>query len=116
MNINTALGLGADEAKESSEVEIGRNISESERHQVEGSNPKVSPDELAALFRQLSDASTGEIEKLINQLQRLRTQLKNGADRIHRDIAGYVELSQQTMRLTSIIVDGVRKLPPGMPR
>jgi hypothetical protein len=47
---------------------------------------------------------------------RLRTQLKNAGVRIQGDIAGYAELSQQTMQLTSIIVDGVRKLPPGAPR
>jgi hypothetical protein len=109
MDINTALGLGADELKESSEVEVGRNIRELARDQV-------SPEELAALVSQLSNASIREIDKLVSQLQRLRTQLKNAGVRIQGDIAGYAELSQQTMQLTSIIVDGVRKLPPGAPR
>jgi hypothetical protein len=46
-----------------------------------------------------------------NQLQELRTQLQNAGNRIQRDIAQYTELSQQTMQLTAIIPDGVKKLP-----
>jgi division protein CdvB (Snf7/Vps24/ESCRT-III family) len=116
MDINTALGLGANERKESSEVEVGRNIRELARDQVERGDPKVSPENLAALVSQLSDASIREIDALISQLQRLRTQLKNAGVRIQGDIVGYAKLSQQTMQLTSIIVDGVRKLAPGAPR
>jgi hypothetical protein len=105
MDINTALGLGADELKESSEVEVGGRSRELARDQV-------SSEEIAGLVSQLSDASTREIDKLVSQLQKLRTQLKNAGVRIQGDIAGFAELSQQTMQLTSIIIDGVRKLPP----
>jgi flagellar biosynthesis chaperone FliJ len=62
-------------------------------------------------LRRLSDAPIREIESLINQLQKLRTQLQNAGNRIQRDIAEYTELSQQTMQLTSIISDSVKKLP-----
>jgi hypothetical protein len=72
---------------------------------------KTSAEELAALFRGVSVASTGEIEKLISQLQRLRTQLETAGNRIQRDIAEYTELSQQTMQLTAIITDSVKNLP-----
>ena len=102
MDINTALR--AIESKKSSEAALG---------QAESGDVKTSAEELAALLRRVSEAPTREIEKLINQLQRLRTQLENGGDRIQRDIAQYTELSQQTMQLTAIISDGVRKLPPG---
>jgi hypothetical protein len=61
----------------------------------------------------LSDAPIREIESLINQLQKLRTQLENAGNRIQRDIAEYTVLSQQTMQLTSIISDSVKKLPDG---
>ena len=103
MDINTAL-LRAIEGKESSEAARG---------QAESGDVKTSAEELAALFPRVSEAPTREIEKLVNQLQRLRTQLENGGDRIQRDIAQYTELSQQTMQLTAIISDSVRKLPPG---
>jgi hypothetical protein len=100
MDIKTALrGI---ESKESSEV--GRDQAE---------RGDVSPEELAALLRRLSDAPISEIESLINQLQKLRTQLQNAGNRIQRDIAEYTELSQQTMQLTSIISDSVKKLPDG---
>jgi predicted transcriptional regulator len=100
MDISTALR--AMERKESSEVA---------RDQAESGDVKTSPEELAALLRQVSEAPTREIEKLINQLQELRTQLQNAGNRIQRDIAQYTELSQQTMQLTAIISDGVKKLP-----
>jgi methyl-accepting chemotaxis protein len=74
---------------------------------------KRSAEELAALFRAVSEASTDEIEKLVSQLQRLRTQLETAGNRIQRDIAGYTELSQQTMQLTAIITDSVKNLPDG---
>jgi DNA anti-recombination protein RmuC len=76
-------------------------------------NVKTSAEELAALLRRVSEAPTREIEKLINQLQRLRTQLQNAGNRIQRDIERYTELSQQTMQLTVIISDSVKKLPDG---
>jgi predicted transcriptional regulator len=100
MDISTALR--AMERKESSEVA---------RDQAESGDVKTSPEGLAALLRQVSEAPTREIEKLINQLQELRTQLQNAGNRIQRDIAQYTELSQQTMQLTAIISDGVKKLP-----
>jgi flagellar biosynthesis chaperone FliJ len=64
------------------------------------------------VLRRMSDASISEVEHLINQLQKLRTRLQNASNRIQTDISEYGELSQQTMQLTSIIVDSVRKLPP----
>ena len=65
------------------------------------------------MLRRASEAPTREIDKLIDQLQRLRTQLLNAGNRIQRGIAEYTELSQQTMQLTTIISDSVKKLPDG---
>jgi DNA anti-recombination protein RmuC len=74
---------------------------------------KASAEELASSFRRVSEASTREIEKLVAQLQTLRTQLESAGNRIERDIAQYAELSQQTTQLTAIISDSVNKLPDG---
>jgi hypothetical protein len=95
--MNVTNPLGSDEIEKYSEAEVRRNTRE--RDQVERGDLKVSAEELAALLRRLSDASTREIEDLINQ-------------RIQGDIAGYTELSQQVTQLTSIIGDSVSKLPP----
>ena len=101
VDINTALrGI---ESKESS-------VS---RGQAESGDVKTSAEELAALLSWVSEAPTREIEKLINQLQGLRTELQNAGNRIQRDIAQHTELSQQTMQLTAIITDSVKKLPSG---
>jgi len=81
--------------------------------QIESDNVKRSAEELAASFRRVSEASNREIEKLVVQLQRLRTQLENAGNRIQNDIAQYTELSQQTTQLTAIISDSVNKLPDG---
>ena len=64
MDIKTALRTI--ESKESSEAARG---------QAESGNVKTSPEELAALLRLVSEAPTREIDKLINQLEGLRTQL-----------------------------------------
>jgi hypothetical protein len=87
MDINTALR--AIESKQSPEAACG---------QAESGDIKTAAEELAALLRSISEASIGEIEGLINQLQRLRTRLETAGNRIQRDIAGYTELSQQTMQ------------------
>ena len=101
MDINT---LRAIESKQSSEVARG---------QAESGDVKTSAEELTALLSRVSEAPTREIEKLINQLQGLRTELQNAGNRIQRDIAQHTELSQQTMQLTAIITDSVKKLPSG---
>ena len=102
MDIKTALR--SFESEHSPEVALGR---------AESDDVKTLADDLAALLRRISESPTREIEKLINQLQRLRTQLENAGNRIQRDIAEYTELSQQTMQLTTIIFDSVKKLPDG---
>jgi hypothetical protein len=104
MDIDTAL-LRAIESKHSSKA--------ARRDQAESGDVKTSAEELAALFHRVSEAPAREIEKLTNQLQKLRTQLESAGNRIQRDIAQYTELSEQTMQLTAIIFDGVKKLPDG---
>ena len=86
------------------------------RGQLESADVKTSAEEFAALFRRVSEAPTREIEKLTNQLQKLRTQLESAGNRIQRDIAQYTELSQQTMQITAIISDSMKKLPDGTRR
>ena len=115
MNIKTALDV-YESKEQSSDVEVRRNTREPARDQVERGDLKMSAEELAALLRSVSEAPIREIEQLINQLQKLRTRLQNASDRIQGDIAEYTELSEQTMQLTSILVDSVRKLPRGTPR
>jgi hypothetical protein len=84
-------------------------------HRPESSNREMSGDNLAALLRRVSEASTREVESLIDELHEIRKGLKDDAERIQSDIVKYAELSQGVMELTAIISDNVKKLPPGTP-
>jgi hypothetical protein len=62
--------LGSEAIEKSSEVEVRQNTRELARGHAEGDDAKTPPDDLAALLRQMSDASTREIENLISELWR----------------------------------------------
>jgi hypothetical protein len=79
--------------------------------QTEGSDGKMSGENLGSLLRQVSKSSMGEIENLIVELKTLHKKLQTDSDRIQRDIVEHTELSQQVMQLTNIISDSVKKLP-----
>jgi methyl-accepting chemotaxis protein len=66
---------------------------------------------LGDLLGRVSKNSTGEIDSLIGEFERLRTMLQNNGDRIRREIEEYRTLSQQVMQLTKIVSESVEKLP-----
>jgi hypothetical protein len=112
MTIDSA---GSAEGK-SSEPEVGGHIHKLERvgeafRQAEISDGDMPAESLGTLLRRLSNASIGEIEILVADLRTLRRKLQTDGDRIQRDIEAYAGLSQQVMKLTTIITDSVKKLP-----
>lgn len=60
-----------------------------------------------SLIQRVAGASVLEIEKLISELQGLRDFLRSEGDRVQREIAGYVHLSDAAMKSTKIIADSV---------
>ena len=60
-----------------------------------------------SLIQRLAGASVLEIEKLISELQGLRDFLRSEGERVQREIAGYVQLSDAAMKSTKIIADSV---------
>jgi hypothetical protein len=60
-----------------------------------------------SLIQRVAGASVLEIEKLISELQGLRDFLRTEGDRVQREIAGYVHLSDAAMKSTKIIADSV---------
>ena len=78
---------------------------------AESNDGEKSAGNLNDLLGQVSKNSKGEIDSLIDELQRLRQKLQTDGDRIRRDIEEYHGLSQQVMQLTGIISDSVRNLP-----
>ena len=70
--------------------------------------------ELSNLLRQVSLQSTGEVDRLIDDLRRLRDKLEEQGNRVQRDIVEYAALSQSVVQLTKIVSDGmthVRRVP-----
>jgi hypothetical protein len=111
---------GSNEIDQSLEKDIGASIhalttSSEAFHRPENGNGEMSGDNLGTLLRRVSEASTREIESLIDELHGLRKKLESHGERIQSDIARYAELSQGVMQLTTIISDNVKKLPPGAP-
>jgi hypothetical protein len=111
---------GSNEIDQSLEKDIGASIHALTRsseafHRPENGNGEMSGDNLGTLLRRVSEASTREIESLIDELHGLRKKLESHGERIQSDIARYAELSQGVMQLTTIISDNVKKLPPGAP-
>jgi hypothetical protein len=82
-------------------------------HRAENGSGEMSADNLGTLLRRVSEASTREVEGLIDELRGLRRKLEGDGERIQSDISKYAELSQAVMQLTTIISDNVKKLPPG---
>ena len=114
--MRTAKPNGSTEIDSSLEKDIGRNVHELTRanaalRQVENGNDETSASDLGTLLRRVTEASTHEVETLIDELHGLRKKLKSDGDRIQNDIARYAELSQGAMQLAAIISDSVKKIP-----
>jgi hypothetical protein len=103
------------EIDQSLERDLGANIRALKRTNgaFHSADSEMSGDNLGALLRRVSDASTREIESLIDELHALRKTLESHGERIQSDIARYAELSQGVMQLTVIISDNVKRLPSG---
>ena len=109
---------GSTEIDRSLEKDIGRNVHELTRadpafRQIEDGNDEMSANNLHTLLRRVTEASTHEVEALIDELHGLRKKLESDGDRIQSDVARYAELSQGAMQLAAIISDSVKKIPGG---
>ena len=103
----------ADDAAPTNEVEGEiRGFVRKEFASVRRPQPLVDSGEQGAqqvnsLIQRVAGASVLEIEKLISELQTLRDFLRSEGDRVQREIAGYVQLSDAAMKSTKIIADSV---------
>jgi hypothetical protein len=76
----------------------------------------MSTSTIDTMLRRVREASSREIEDLIDDLQQLHKKLDNDGCRIRRDLEYYAELNQLVVQLTKIIADNVKNLPaaPGI--
>jgi hypothetical protein len=75
-----------------------------------GESSDQGAQQVNSLIQRVAGASVLEIEKLISELQGLRDFLRSEGDRVQREIAGYVQLSDAAMKSTKIIADSVTQL------
>jgi len=114
--METAKQTESKAINKSPEMDIERNVHELKRAgttfcQTDNDYAKMAANDLATLLGRVSEASTREIENLIDELRGVREKLKTDCDRIKRDIAEYAELSQGVMQVTANISDSANILP-----
>jgi hypothetical protein len=108
--MRTAKANGSTEIDRFLERDIARNVTTTFR-QVENGNDETSSSDLGTLLRRVAEASTHDVEIVIDQLYGLRETLVSDGVRIQNDIARYAERNQGAMQLATIISDGVKKIP-----
>ena len=86
--------------------------------QADNNDVETAANSLDTSLRRVSEASTREIENLVDEFQGLRKKLETDLSRIQRDVAEYTELSKGVMQLATTISDGIKTLPgdPGIIR
>ena len=77
---------------------------------AESDGDQMPPENLSDLLGRVSENSTGEIDSLIGEFERLRGKLQTDGERIQREIEEYTVLSQQVMQLTEAISESVEKV------
>ncbi|ARQ00140.1 hypothetical protein [Pseudorhodoplanes sinuspersici] len=68
---------------------------------------------LNSLIERVSGATVSEIDRLISELQGIRTLLHNEGERVRREITGYAGLSQSAVATMKVIGDTLSQLKPG---
>ena len=71
------------------------------------------PENIGTLIERVSGATVSEIDRLISELQGIRTMLHNEGDRVRREITGYAGLSQSAVATMKVIGDTLAQLKPG---
>ena len=77
---------------------------------AESGDDQMPTENLGDLLDQVSKNSTGGIDDLIGELERLRRKIQTDGERIKRDIEEYRTLSQLVIQLTKGISENVEKV------
>jgi hypothetical protein len=74
---------------------------------------QVESDNLNSLLERVSGATVAEIDRLIAELQNIRSLLHSEGERVRREITGYAGLSQSAVATMKVINDTLTQLRPG---
>ena len=77
---------------------------------AEGDEGEMPPENFGDALDQVTKTSTGEIDSLIGEFQRLQRKLQTDGERIKRDIEDYRALSERVIELTKGISENVEKV------
>lgn len=66
------------------------------------------------LIERVSAATVVEIDRVVGELQNIRSLLHSEGDRVRREITGYAGLSQSAVSTMKVIADTLSQLKPGM--
>lgn len=73
---------------------------------------QAESDNLNSLLERVSGATVAEIDRLISELQTIRSLLQSEGDRVRREITGYAGLSQSAVATMKVINDTLSQLRP----
>jgi hypothetical protein len=73
----------------------------------ESDTAEATVNNVNSLIQRVAGSSLGEIEKLIDELENLRSLLHAEGERVQREIAGYAQLSQSAMKSTRLIAENM---------
>ena len=76
----------------------------------EGHGDPMPPEHLSDLLGHVSKNSTGEVDSLIGDFERLRRKLQRDGERLQREIEEYKALSDQVMQFTKVISESMEKV------
>lgn len=74
--------------------------------------PATGAENLNSLIERVSGATVVEIDRLISELQGIRSLLHNEGERVRREITGYAGLSQSAVATMKVIGDTLSQLKP----
>jgi|GraSoiStandDraft_4_1057263.scaffolds.fasta_scaffold94275_4 hypothetical protein len=89
-----------------------------EPRQSASNRNEVIAENIGTLMERVSLNSVQEIDRLIDDLERLKARLASEAERVQREVVGYASLSQSAMQSTKIITESLshwRKPPQSAP-
>ena len=73
---------------------------------------QAESDNLNSLLERVSGATVAEIDRLIAELQNIRSLLQSEGDRVRREITGYAGLSQSAVATMKVINETLTQLRP----